>query len=582
MVPILLIGLFTAGARAATTTSVVMLSDPGDWVGAGAHRVFTPANGAVTVSGMPGYLTVAVSGGSSGDAFTLDFAAPLGQALKAGVYEHAQRAPFRETGRPGIDISGDGRGCNTISGRFEVRDLATDASGAVTRLWIVYEQHCEQGVAALFGEVRVGVPVADGSSDPAPSILGWPAIDLGASATVVPVTVLASAATQVVSASVAGANAADFPIRVDECSGKSIPAGSSCQVWLRFTPTAAGTRSAQLQITDASGARDDVALSGFAHGGSTRVLMNSQPGDYIGAGKTWSYTVANARIVAGGNRTHVAFTVDGADGSWWYADFAPASGDILAPGLYANATRWPFNGTGPGLSIDGNGRGCNTLTGQFTVTEATFESDGSVRTFGTSFEQHCEGGPAALTGVFEFRVGTPPPPPPPPVPPPPPPPPPPVPPPPPPPQAATPPPTADAQAGAESPANVFAPQGTRQAQLVSGVCGEADYDGLKILRGTARGDRISAGPLGEVVLAGSGNDRVDAGGGADCVDGGRGNDALDGGAGADMISGGAGNDRLTGGAGRDVIDCGSGRDEARASRDDSVINCERVIRTRRR
>lgn len=39
--------------------------------------------------------------------------------------------------------------------------------------------------------------------------------------------------------------------------------------------------------------------------------------------------------------------------------------------------------------------GCNTLTGQFTVTDASFEPDGTLRTLGATFEQHCEGAAAA-------------------------------------------------------------------------------------------------------------------------------------------------------------------------------------------
>ena len=46
-------------------------------------------------------------------------------------------------------------------------------------------------------------------------------------------------------------------------------------------------------------------------------------------------------------------SVDGANGDWWYLDFVPSDGDILAPGTYADATRYPFNGTGPGLDVYG-------------------------------------------------------------------------------------------------------------------------------------------------------------------------------------------------------------------------------------
>ena len=50
----------------------------------------------------------------------------------------------------------------------------------------------------------------------------------------------------------------------------------------------------------------------------------------------------------------------------------PDGQTLTAGTTYANATRYPFNGSGPGLAIYGEGRGCNTLTGSFTVTEATF------------------------------------------------------------------------------------------------------------------------------------------------------------------------------------------------------------------
>ena len=100
-----------ASSLAANATSVVMLSDPGDYIGGNLHRLYTPADGSVTVGGGSSYLTVRVSGGASGDYFDLDFAAPPGQSLTTGFYERAQRAPFREAGRPGIDISGSGRGC---------------------------------------------------------------------------------------------------------------------------------------------------------------------------------------------------------------------------------------------------------------------------------------------------------------------------------------------------------------------------------------------------------------------------------------------------------------------------------------
>jgi hypothetical protein len=61
------------------------------------------------------------------------------------------------------------------------------------------------------------------------------------------------------------------------------------------------------------------------------------------------------------------------------------------------------------------GRGCNTLTGNFVVREAVYDATGQVQAFAADFEQHCEGGAAALVGSIRVNSSvpfTPPPPPP--------------------------------------------------------------------------------------------------------------------------------------------------------------------------
>lgn len=400
------VALLPVGAQADTSrSSVTMFSDAGDYIGGGQQRLFDSDTARVSVSGTATYLTVNVSGGTRGDSYAMDFAAPSGQALGPGVYDGAQRASFRAATRPGIDIFGDGRGCNQDTGRFEVRDLAVGPNGVPTRLWIVYEQHCEGSAAALFGEVRVGEPAA-GAGLVEPTVTRWPPGDLGETATAVPVTVVATGPAVISAVSMGGVNPGDFPIRVDECSGQRLAAGAVCQVWVRFVPSDVGARSAILRATLADGTREAAVLQGFAYGGRTRVVLHSEPGDYIGDGLDYSYTPANAAINATspGLRGHVAFSINGGDASRWTADFAAAGGDILAPGRY-DATRYPFNGSGPGLDVGGNGRGCNTLTGNFTVTDAAFSSDGSVKSFGASFEQHCDGNTPTFTGLFEFRAG---------------------------------------------------------------------------------------------------------------------------------------------------------------------------------
>ncbi len=75
--------------------------------------------------------------------------------LTTQVYEGAQRWPFQDTGHPGFDVSGDGKGCNTVSGRFEIRDLKMNG-GSLQSFTATFEHHCEGGSPALRGCVHYG------------------------------------------------------------------------------------------------------------------------------------------------------------------------------------------------------------------------------------------------------------------------------------------------------------------------------------------------------------------------------------------------------------------------------------------
>ena len=556
-----------AAAHAAPANAVVMYSESGDYIGGGQNRLFHTGNAQISVSGSTAYLTVNVSGGNFGDSYSLDFAAPPGETLARGVYDKAQRAPFRESTRPGIDIGGDGRGCNTISGRFEVKDIAVSPSGVLERLWIVYEQHCEGGTPALFGEVRLGVD-SGGAAYATPAVVRWPVSDLGRPGMAVPVTLVAPGGVQLGGVSQGGDHPGDFPLRVDECSGRALPAGGQCEVWVRFAPTASGTRTAILRIPEAGGHVQEIALQGFTYGGRTRLVMNSDSGDYIGGGGTYSYTPENALIAAGGTRRGVGFGLDAANGDDWSGSFSPADGDIIAPGRYTGATRDAFRGTGPGIEVTGNGRGCNEIEGEFTVHEATFDPDGRMRSIALDFVQHCEGGAPALRGTFEYRAGdsTPPPPwmvsgP-----------------------GTTGPPTSIGQpgGGGGDPTTPPTTPPPASARVKSGPCALKRYAELPLLKGTARADRLKGTKAGEILFAGRGNDVVSAGAGDDCVDGGAGRDALGGGSGADYLYGAAGNDRLDGGAGKDFLNCGPGRDVATVTKGDRTKGCERIVRPRKK
>lgn len=138
---------------------------------------------------------------------------------------------------------------------------------------------------------------------------------------------------------------------------------------------------------------------------SGSLTMTSDAGDYIGQGQNWSYSLPpdsfSSQIPYNNG---VEAIVNAANGDWWYLDFGAPFGAVLTPGTYTSAARWPFQDPSqPGLSVSGVGRGCNTLTGSFTVLDATYAPDGSVQTFHATFEQHCEGAAAALRGEVQLR-----------------------------------------------------------------------------------------------------------------------------------------------------------------------------------
>src|SRR5262249_45186622 len=136
------------GISGTPATAVTMFSDPGEFIGGGLDREFDGTNASIGIAGDAHELAVNVSGGTAAGAFGLLFAAPPGDALAPGaVYLHAQTPVFRTAGHAGIDIAGDARGCEgqNMDGAFEVRDLAFDPGGAVSRLWIVYQQPCIDG-----------------------------------------------------------------------------------------------------------------------------------------------------------------------------------------------------------------------------------------------------------------------------------------------------------------------------------------------------------------------------------------------------------------------------------------------------
>src|SRR5688572_23493836 len=116
----------TSMVRAADPiTALGIDSEPGDYVGGGQQLMYTPGMAVFEFNAYaPGYVSLRVLG--PGDFWVLSFAAAGTAALAVGTYENAQRSA--DETHPGLDVGGQGRGCNVTTGRFVITEIAHDAT----------------------------------------------------------------------------------------------------------------------------------------------------------------------------------------------------------------------------------------------------------------------------------------------------------------------------------------------------------------------------------------------------------------------------------------------------------------------
>lgn len=341
MTKISLIGTAILGAVAfglstpvSAATFIQLNSQPGEYIGGGITQRFTPIDGLISASGnINDGVNITFRGDNIWD---LGFAPPQGSSLIPGIYEGATRLPFKEPNEPGIEVAGAGRGCNTLTGKFNVLEAIYGADGSVERFDADFEQFCDGNEAALFGQVRF--------------------------------------------------NIADSQASVEEIK-----------------------QNIQIESTELEKL---LAFSDKIQELPTALYFFSEPGDFIGAGLEQTFTPEEADFNVSRNfRGGTSFLIDNAfrperdNFIFWILDFAPPVDLPLVPGSYGKATRFPFNSpVKPGLSFSGDGRGCNTLTGQFVVLDAAYNTDGSVKRFDSIFKQNCGVDEASLYGRIRYNA----------------------------------------------------------------------------------------------------------------------------------------------------------------------------------
>ncbi|HEY6958190.1 MAG TPA: hypothetical protein VI814_05160 [Candidatus Limnocylindria bacterium] len=147
-----------------TGTFVYLYSETGDWVGSGREMLFENGPG-ITLGGAVRLDRSNAFVSSATENWQVNLSAPVGQALAVGSYTGATR--YQTSTTPGLDVYGDGHGCNTTTGQFDINELAFSSLGEITVLDATFEQHCEGLAPALYGRVRIESPApAPGSTLP--------------------------------------------------------------------------------------------------------------------------------------------------------------------------------------------------------------------------------------------------------------------------------------------------------------------------------------------------------------------------------------------------------------------------------
>jgi len=109
--------LYCVASASNAATYLYLNSQPGDYVGGGVTQTLTPAEGTFTVSSASSTVSISFKTPDYSQFWELEFGTPQSMKFGKGQYVGAQRTAFRSPMLPGVDVGGDGRGCDTDTGQ---------------------------------------------------------------------------------------------------------------------------------------------------------------------------------------------------------------------------------------------------------------------------------------------------------------------------------------------------------------------------------------------------------------------------------------------------------------------------------
>jgi len=383
------------------TTGTVMFFDsqPGDEIGLGVQRLFTPDEYAFTTSRIFAHGVNVTVQREPGSLWYLDFF-NTEEPLHVGSYDNATGllSPFA-----GMDIFGENRWCSSLgsgpthyfdlTGRYNVLEIEYDDSGNVTRFAVDFEQHCHDSDAGLFGSLRYHSTLPP--SIPIPWDGQYPSYKLR----VTPPTFGRIEGDGIECGG--GGQACDLnPSSPTAIQLTAIP--DAGYVFAGWTGKCHGGQTMVVHVNTEAGC--SAMFIPLTPGAPSKLLFwNSQPGDWIGQGAHEVYAPANsgwtASVLNAGNG--VQLSLQGPTTPWWSVSFSAPTGQQLLPGQYVNAAKLP-SATVPGLDVTAFLRSCVVVAGSFVVHDISI-ADGTLSSLAVDFEQHCEGASAPLIGSIRYN-----------------------------------------------------------------------------------------------------------------------------------------------------------------------------------
>jgi hypothetical protein len=136
------------------TGKLTITGDRGEFISTGSTLTFFDPSAKVTLTqDGPGNLSFRFEKGET--EFDASFSTPSGGQFEVKQYPSAQRWTMADAGHPGLEISGDGRGCGDIAGSFIVSEVAYDADGRLSKFSATFSQLCDGAKVSARGSIEV-------------------------------------------------------------------------------------------------------------------------------------------------------------------------------------------------------------------------------------------------------------------------------------------------------------------------------------------------------------------------------------------------------------------------------------------